>query len=123
MHINQRGEGKAGCILSLLIFAAIAYACFVAVPALYKATAFRDDTEKYFRTANSKSYTEETIRRDVLKMAVDYDQPVTPEEIAITKGANVVTLDIHYKQDLDFKVYKYTRDIHMEFKEDLRLRW
>jgi hypothetical protein len=101
-------------LLGLLIVVLAAYAAFLFLPPYFNYYQFTDDVNSIAKFAAVNRQDEEGLRNDVMKKVRDYDLPVKPEQVRITrteKGANIsvdyqVIVDIAGQRQvpLDFHV-------------------
>jgi hypothetical protein len=111
---HQRGEGKLGCIVSLLVVGAIAAAAYKAVPVYYGNSEFIDACGFIASGASSKPV--ETIEREVKDKAKELMviEALTEKgaiRVAKTSGAEAgtCTITLRYKRVIDFYgVYQWT---------------
>ena len=83
-RIRQRGEGKAGCILTLLVFIAAVLAAIKIVPVYWNDNQLKDYADDACMRAMNG--TAEALRKDIQKKAADLEI-----EEALASGAIKVT--------------------------------
>ena len=111
---HQRGEGKLGCIFSLLIVGALGAAAYKAVPVYYGNSELIDACGFIASGATSKPV--ETIEREVKDKAKELmvvEVLTQKGAIRVTKTSNgeagTCTITLHYKRVIDFYgVYQWT---------------
>lgn len=111
---QQRGEGKVGCVLTLLVFGLLAAAGFKAVPVYYGNSELIDACEYIASGAAHKSL--ETIEREVKEKARDLGVVEVLREkgaIRVTKAGGgdngSCTITLRYKRTIDFYgAYQWT---------------
>lgn len=111
---QQRGEGKVGCVLTLLVFGLLAAAGFKAVPVYYGNSELVDACEFIASGAAQKSL--ETIEREVKQKARDLgviEVLQTKGAVRATKGGSGesgnCTITLRYKRTIDFYgAYQWT---------------
>ncbi len=111
---QQRGEGKIGCIVSILVLGVLGAAAFKAVPVYYGNSELIDACDFIASGASRKPL--ETVEREVKDKARDLgvlEALSTKNAIRVTKaGSGEVgncTITLRYKRTIDFYgVYKYT---------------
>lgn len=104
---HQRGEGKIGCIVSLLVFGALAAAGYKAVPVYYSNSELVDACDFIASGAARKPI--ETVEREVKVKARELN---IPEVLADKNAIRVVktgggesgtcTITLRYKRTIDF---------------------
>ena len=111
---HQRGEGKIGCILSLLVFGALAAAGYKAVPVYYGNSELVDACDFIASGASRKPI--ETIEREVKDKARELgviEVLSNKNAIRVTKTGGgetgTCTITLSYKRTIDFYgLYKLT---------------
>ena len=110
---HQRGEGKVGCIISLLILGILGAAALKAVPIYYGNSELVDACD--FIASGAAKKTLETVEREVKAKARELGvAEVLADKNAIrvskTGGdAGTCTITLRYKRVIDFYgVYKWT---------------
>ena len=111
---QQRGEGKIGCIVSMLLLGAICAAAFKAVPVYYGNSELIDACDFIASGASKKPI--ETLEREVRDKAKELGviEALTDKNaIRVTKTsgaeAGTCTITLRYKRTIDFYgVYKIT---------------
>jgi hypothetical protein len=111
---HQRGEGKFGCIVSLLVVGAIGAAAYKAVPVYYGNSELIDACGFIASGASSKPV--ETIEREVKDKAKELmvvEALTNKGAIRVTKTsggeAGTCTITLRYKRVIDFYgVYQWT---------------
>jgi hypothetical protein len=114
---QQRGEGKVGCIITLLVLGVITAAAIKAVPVYYGDSELVDACDFIASGASKKPI--ETLEREVKDKARELGvvEALTDKgAIRVTKTgggeSGVCTITLHYKRPIDFYgVYKFTRTI------------
>lgn len=110
---QQRGEGKIGCIVSILVLGVLGAAAYKAVPVYYGNSELIDACDFIASGASRKPI--ETVEREVKDKARDLgvlEALSTKNAIRVTKvGAGEVgncTITLRYKRKIDFYgVYTY----------------
>lgn len=111
---QQRGEGKVGCILSILVLGVMGAAAYKAVPVYYSNSELVDACDFIASGASRKPI--ETVEREVKDKARDLgvvEALSTKNAIRVTKigagEAGTCTITLRYKRTIDFYgLYKYT---------------
>ena len=112
---QQRGEGKIGCIVSLLVLGVLGAAALKAVPVYYGDSELADACDFIASGASKKPI--ETLEREVKDKARELGviEALTDKgAIRITKAgggdAGTCTITLRYKRTIDFYgAYKWTR--------------
>jgi len=111
---RQRGEGKFGCIVSLLVVGVLGAAAYKAVPVYYSNSELIDACG--FIASGGSSKPAETIEREVKDKAKELmvvEALTDKGAIRVTKTsggeAGTCTIKLHYKRVIDFYgVYQWT---------------
>lgn len=110
---RQRGEGKVGCISSLVVFIIIAAAAIKAVPVFYANHQMEDAATRKAESASGRA--EEIILRELLEEArtIGVEQALRPRAITVVKrgggdGMGSCTVSLSYTTTIDFYgLYKW----------------
>jgi hypothetical protein len=110
---RQRGEGKVGCISSLVVFIIIAAAAIKAVPVFYANHQMEDAATRKAESASGRA--EEIIQRELLEEArtIGVEQALRPRAITVVKrgggdGMGSCTVSLSYTTTIDFYgLYKW----------------
>jgi hypothetical protein len=111
---HQRGEGKIGCFVSLLVLGVLGAAAYKAVPIYFGNSELIDACDFIASGASKKPI--ETLEREVKDKARELGviEVLTDKNaVRITKSGNgdagLCTITLHYKRTVDFYgVYKWT---------------
>jgi hypothetical protein len=110
----QRGEGKLGCLVSLVVLGTLGAAAYKAVPVYYGNSELVDACDFIASGASHKPL--ETVEREVKEKARDLGviEALTQKNaIRVSKAgggdSGTCTITLHYKRTIDFYgVYKWT---------------
>jgi Tfp pilus assembly major pilin PilA len=104
---NQRGEGKIGCIISILFFGILAAAAYKAVQIYYGNSELIDACDFIASGAAGKNI--ETLEREIKMKARDLgvvEVLTSKNAVRVSKTANgeagSCTITLHYKRTIDF---------------------
>jgi hypothetical protein len=112
-RMRQRGEGKIGCVLSILMFALLLGIGGKLVPYWWSVDQLRDNADELASRAGLLN--DDTIRAQLRAKAKDLELPEALAPNAITfrrqgserEGAMVI--ELRFKREIDFYgIYKYT---------------
>jgi hypothetical protein len=93
---TERGSGRIGVILSLIVVAAIGYALMKYIPVRVQRAEFVDFCEEKTRNMIALQGTEEQLQIDILDYAKKNDIPLTEDTLVIDQGEKVVRIRAHY---------------------------
>ncbi len=102
---SERGEGKGGCIVGLILFLAAIFVAYKMIPVKVKAAELRGvvvDEAKSAGTHNDKQ-----IRASILNKANDLHLPLKDEDLMIARAASTIKIDAQYTVPLEFPGYTY----------------
>ena len=111
---NQRGEGKLGCFISMLVLGVVGAVAYRAVPVYYGNSELVDACDFIASGASKKPI--ETLEREVKEKAKEFgviEVLTNKNAVRITKSgtadAGLCTITLHYSRTIDFYgTYKWT---------------
>jgi hypothetical protein len=97
---RERGEGRLGCFLWVLLAGLIAYGAFKIIPVKFAASRFAD----FMNEESAFGYQKQnpTILRELLAQAQELELPITKEQIEITRTRELITIAVHYEVPIKF---------------------
>ena len=104
---GMRGKGMIGCVLWLVVIAAVGHVLYKVVPIKIKSSTFYDTMQEQASFGSIKS--EQQILYEVLRRAQELEIPVTRETVTVTRSRSAVTIEAHYTIPVEFfgGAYKY----------------
>ncbi|WP_243325274.1 hypothetical protein [Geothrix sp. SG200] len=122
---RQRGEGKIGCIVSLLVFGTLAAAGYKAVPVYYSDSELVDACDFIASSAAKKPI--ETVEREVRDKARELQIPevlTDKNAIRVVKSgsgeAGTCTITLRYKRTIDFYgTYQWTKETNKRISKPI----
>ena len=104
---GDRGEGRVGCVIWVLVVGLIGYCLYQIVPAKIANSSFDDAMTEQASFGSIKSVKQ--IEYDLLQKANDLGVPVTKDNLIITKTREKITIEAHYTVEIVFfgGAYKY----------------
>ncbi len=115
MNGRERGDGKLGLIVMILLLAVVIFVLVKVVPARINAYEFKDFMETYARN-DSWQRTPEQIKKDMLEKAVGLDLPITEKNITVDKPGSTVRIRVIFDVPVDLKVH--TMVLHYDFTQE-----
>ncbi len=103
---NERGEGRFGTMVGLLVLAITIYLGFKVVPVMIRSYEFRDYLEEQARFAALRSDDDE-VRDRVLRKARELELPVNGRDIRVNRGSNRFDINVKYTVPIKTPVYTY----------------
>ncbi len=113
--------GRFKALLAFVIFLVGAYAAFIFLPPYMSNYQFQDDlnTEVRFMQNNGKS--DDDIKAEVIKRAMDEGFPLSPQQIKITRFNKTITVQVDYAVHVDFPGYSTDLQFHPSATNTLAL--
>jgi len=115
MNHRERGDGKVGLIIMVLLLAAVVFVLVKVVPARVNAYEFKDFMDTYARN-DSWQRTPDQIKKDLLQKAVMLNLPITEKEITVDKPGATIRIHVVFDIPVDLKVH--TLNLHYDFTQD-----
>jgi hypothetical protein len=115
-HHRQRGEGKVGCIVSLLVFVIVVGIAVKAVPVYWADNELKDAAKDLASRAASIPPEGITLQMRSKAQELGIAEALMPGAIRTTKSASfqqgLCSIYLKYKRDIDFYgAYKWTDDV------------
>ncbi len=105
IRMNQRGEGKLGCLFGLVILAAVLFVAYKMIPVKVKAAEMRDTITDEARSAGGRSVDE--VRKQIIQKAIDLDLPILDSQLTIDRRSDYIKVDVEYTVPVKFPGYTY----------------
>ena len=105
IRMNQRGEGKLGCIIGLLILVAAVFVAYKMIPVRVRATEFRDAVHDNARSAGRMS--QAAIKKAIATKAFQLKIPVTENDINLQRTSDSISIKVDYVVPVEFPGYTY----------------
>ncbi|MDA8015897.1 MAG: hypothetical protein MPN21_00500 [Thermoanaerobaculia bacterium] len=111
-----RGEGKAGCIVWLLIVAFVGLAAQRIVPAKVAAMQLEDYMEELAMMPATARQKPDFFVKKIVGRADELRLPVKKEDVTVKKTAKRVVMTVKYTLVVDLLVFEYPMnfDIHLD---------
>ena len=103
---GERGEGRMGMIISLLLVIVIIYLGVKYVPVMINAYSFRDFIEEEARYAAIRK-SDDDIRDRIYQKARDLTLPVEKASIKIQRSRHEVTISINYTVPIETPAFTH----------------
>jgi hypothetical protein len=103
---GERGEGRFGTLVGIIVLALTIYLGVKIVPVLINGYTFRDFLEEEARFAALRNRDEE-VRIRVLRKAQDLDLPVGAKDILITRSTTHFDIKVKYIVPIETPVFTY----------------
>lgn len=115
MRYGERGGGKIGLILMIVLLAVVIFVLVKVVPPRINAYEFKDFIEVYSRT-DSWQRAPDQIKKDLIEKATALDLNVSEKDITISKGGGTIRIHVVFDVPVDLKVYTYV--MHYDFTQN-----
>ena len=114
---NQRGSGRIGVFIWLVLIVAGIFVATRTIPKRINVLSFHDYCEEQTRfAAASRNYTENQLRKDVLGKAKELEIPINPKKIGYLKRKNEIVLTIEHEVTFDVEVYEWSKHYKKKFQ-------
>jgi hypothetical protein len=115
MRNGERGGGKIGLVIMILLLAAVIFVLVKVVPPRINAYEFKDYIENYARTESWQRSPDE-IKKDLVEKARTLDLRVSEKDLTVNKGGGTIQIRAVFDVPVDLKVYTYV--MHYEFSQN-----
>ena len=105
IRMNQRGEGKLGCVMGLLILVAAVFVAYKMIPIKVRATEFRDAVNDAARSASGQPT--DSIKNKLAYKAVQLRLPIGEKDIKIDRRSDYITIEVEYTVPVEFPGYTF----------------
>jgi hypothetical protein len=99
-------------LLAFVIVMGFAYACYVVGPPYFNNYQFQDDLKTEVRFLQNGGKSDDDIKAEVIKKALDENLTITPQQIKITRLNKTITVDVNYTVHVDMPGYSTDLDFH-----------
>lgn len=110
-----RGDTKLGCILWTLLLLALILVVWKTAPVWIKSGQLEDymgEQAKFSQRASA-----EALKKRIVRRAGELDLPVNPKRVKVEKSYGRIRIVADYDVPIDFAVYDYTWNFHLEVDE------
>ena len=106
--------------LGVAVFAALVVAGIKIVPPFFANYELEDSIKSEALQATYSTRTEEDIRAAIIKQARNYDIPLTPKQVQVSRsgsfGTGVLNIEADYSVQIDLPGYSTTLEFHPSSK-------
>jgi hypothetical protein len=117
MSRRERGEGKLGCLVGLILLGLAIFVAWKMIPVKVKAAELRQTVVDEAKSAGT--HNDERIRAAILAKAREDNLPVTDENITIVRSAGEITVTVVYTVPIVFPGYTYNWHLEHEAKNPI----
>jgi hypothetical protein len=116
---NQRGEGRRGFIITLVLFLVLVFVLVKIVPVRVAGYQFREVLREEAKYAAAHGNDDATVRARVLDAADAMDIPLDKDDVHVRRTTVAVIVTARYEKPVDLKVLTYTYKFRSEQKAPL----
>lgn len=115
---GQRGEGRLGVFIWLLIFGAGIFFAVRTVPAKVAVYEFHDfiEQETRFAATRGSGAREAKLFQEILDKAQELELPVTKENLKLKSNSRSIKVHVNYQVPVDLAVYEWVWRYDKEFE-------
>lgn len=112
MRLRERGEGKAGLIITLIV---VAYAIFCGVrfvPSYIAAYDLKDTIRRQADAAGNR--TDKQILTFILEKGAEHDLPLREEHISIERAKGKIYIKVEFEIPVDLALFTWNYKFEMD---------
>jgi hypothetical protein len=115
VRVGQRGGGKLGFFITIIVLGAIAFCAYKLVPSFFANYQLQDaiTTEARFATSTYPKKSPDDIQNDVYKKMQELGVPAKKEDVKVSTDGSLVTISLDYSITFDLIVYQLTHQFHL----------
>jgi len=118
---NERGNGKLGVLVWLLLVAGSVFFAVRTIPAKVAAYEFNDFCEQEVRVAATRGrFSEKALVKSILEKAEEVGIPLDRKQVRVRTRQKKIEVDITYEVPIDLEVYTWVWKYDQHY-ESLRL--
>ena len=110
MRRGQRGEGKVGCLIGLVVLLIAGLIAYKTIPVKVKAAEMRDIVQDEARSASMQS--DKQIVGNILAKAKANNLPIVENQIKVVRSGGYIHIDLDYTVPVKFPGYTYNWNFH-----------
>lgn len=103
---SQRGEGRAGFLIALLIVGVAFFVGIKVLPVRVNAYNFRDVLREEARMGAIRN-SDSIVKERIMDRALDLEIPLRPEDLSVIRTRAKMIITAKYEQPIDLKVTTY----------------
>jgi hypothetical protein len=102
---SQRGEGRFGCLVGLVLLAIAGLVAYRMIPIKVKTADLRDTVVDESKSAGQ--HKDKTILGNILHKAEQLELPITAEDVEIKRTNANIRIEVEYTVPVEFPGYTY----------------
>jgi hypothetical protein len=111
MWKNNRGSGKLGCLIWLIILVVVLFVGYKFGSAQWAYLSMREDIHEIAKSAaHERTLNVEVIQQEVITLGENLGISIAAEDIKIEDRGSEVTIDVSWEVAFDFPFYTYYQD-------------
>jgi len=110
---NEKGEGKGGLIVGLLLLIAVVYTGWKVIPVMIQVYSFEDEVREDCKYLHGRKI--ETLVKDLSLIAQRENIPVDESDIQAERYAGSLRVEIKYTIPIEFPGYTYNWDQDIKY--------
>lgn len=114
---GERGEGKVGCVISLILFIAAVFVAFKMIPVKVRAADMRQTIVDEAKAAGNRG--DVRIRRAIMTKAQELELPLSDKGLVINRGHSKIKITADYTVPIEFPGYTYQWKFHHEYENPI----
>jgi predicted membrane protein len=114
---RQRGEGRIGCLIGLVLLLVAILIAYKMIPIKVKSAEMRDIVTDEARAAGNRS--DKQIKAAILHKAESLELPVTDEDIVIDRRSGEIKIEVDYVVPVEFPGYTYEWAFHHQVQNPI----
>lgn len=111
---GQRGEGRLGCLVGLVLLAVAGLVAFRMIPIKVKAAELRDTA--YDEAKSAGQHSDKQILEAILYKARQLELPVETSNVIVKRSPNHIRVELHYTVPVEFPGYTYQWNFDHKFE-------
>jgi hypothetical protein len=115
---GERGEGKVGLLIALVVVAIIIFLGVKFIPVRIAAYEFRDYIEQECRYAAVRK-NDSAVHKRIMDKARELDIPLEKKRLKMQRTHNEMIITASYEKPIDLKVYTYVYSFSVKEKAPL----
>ncbi|MFN7949941.1 MAG: hypothetical protein U0Z53_31630 [Blastocatellia bacterium] len=115
-YSRERGEGRLGFLVTLLVLAAVGYFVSQSVPHYIHKVQMQDETTEIVRIAAVQNLSESEVRNRLNKKVAEYSLPPNAR-IEVKRNGKQVNARISYTQNISLPFYTYVWPVDIQAQE------
>lgn len=104
---NERGEGRLGTLIGIIVLAMFIYLGVKIVPILISVYEFRDSIEEQARFAALPRHDDEEVKRSILRKAHELELPVGAKDVRVNRSSTRIDITVKYTVPIETPLYTY----------------